>query len=184
MESTLSIEDGVKPILSFELVERLKKRLYHARKKGEIDPEWRDSSKFVDWAVRRGFKHYDWLIPNLYSVGNKLYGPETAAIVPPEVGEWLNPLKKEGFYLGVRLRRRNPSGFDVFMTSSSLCRESIVKATFYTQIEAHMKFLEFRLEIGYELAKKISNYNDRVAFLKRVERVAQALQDRKVLVDL
>jgi hypothetical protein len=71
-----------------------------------------------------------------------------------------------------------------YVTSSRIGRDEPVKAMFYTQIETHHKFLEFRLEVVGQLAAKIKDPRKHAAFLLRAEAVAEALAAGKILTEL
>ena len=166
--------------------DRLRKRYYEIKRNGGVMcPEWENISGFMAWAKKQEIGYFDYLIPNFWKIGCKLFGPDSAAFVPREVGDWLCPYPAtDKLLLGVRFKDKKASGFDRYITSSMLCREETVRAIFYTQIETHRKFLEFRLEIVDQLAEKLKDPRKRAAFLLRAERVAEALRDNIVLNEL
>lgn len=166
--------------------DRLRKRYYEIKRNGGVMcPEWENISGFMAWAKKQEIGYFDYLIPNFWKIGCKLFGPDSAAFVPREVGDWLCPYPAtDKLLLGVRFKDKKASGFDRYITSSMLCREETVRAIFYTQIETHRKFLEFRLEIVDQLATKLKDPRKRAAFLLRAERVAEALRDNRVLNEL
>ena len=165
---------------------RLRKRYYEIKRNGGVMcPEWENISGFMAWAKKQEIGYFDYLIPNFWQIGCKVFGPDSAAFVPREVGDWLCPYPAtDELLLGVRYKEKRTKGFDSFITSSMLGREETVRAVFYTQIETHRKFLEFRLEIVDVLAAKLKDPRKRAAFLLRAERVAEALRDNKVLNEL
>ena len=166
--------------------DRLRKRYYEIKRNGGVMcPEWENISGFMAWAKKQEIGYFDYLIPNFWKIGCKVFGPDSAAFVPREVGDWLCPYPAtDKLLLGVRFKDKKASGFDRYITSSMLCREETVRAIFYTQIETHRKFLEFRLEIVDQLAAKLKDPMKRAAFLLRAERVTEALRDNIVLNEL
>lgn len=166
--------------------DRLRKRYYEIKRNGGVMcPEWENISGFMAWAKKQEIGYFDYLIPNFWKIGCKVFGPDSAAFVPREVGDWLCPYPAtDKLLLGVRFKDKKASGFDRYITSSMLCREETVRAIFYTQIETHRKFLEFRLEIVDRLAAKLKDPRKRAAFLLRAERVTEALRDNIVLNEL
>lgn len=165
---------------------RLEKRYASLRGRGfQLSEGFATSELFVKWALEQPRSYYDWLIPNLYDPECSCYAPETSVFVPPDIGEWLNPYRpRPGFLLGVRNRRVNLNRPSQFITSSKLGREQTVRSTFYTQIETHHRFLEFRLEIAETLAEQLTNPEHKALFLARVERVRLALSKRTILNEL
>ena len=165
---------------------RLRRRYYEIKRNGGVMcPEWEQIGGFMTWAKTQEIGYFDYLIPNFWQIGCKVFGPDSAAFVPREVGDWLCPYPAtDELLLGVRYKEKRTKGFDSFITSSMLGREETVRAVFYTQIETHRKFLEFRLEIVDVLAAKLKDPRKRAAFLLRAERVAEALRDNKVLNEL
>ena len=166
--------------------DRLRKRYYEIKRNGGVMcPGWEQIGGFMTWAKTQEIGYFDYLIPNFWQIGCKVFGPDSAAFVPQEVGDWLCPYPAtEDLLLGVRYKEKKTSGFNRYITSSMLCREKTVRATFYTQIETHRKFLEFRLEIVDQLAAKLKDPRKRAAFLLRAERVTEALRDNIVLNEL
>lgn len=166
--------------------DRLRKRYYEIKRNGGVMcPEWENISGFMAWAKKQEIGYFDYLIPNFWKIGCKVFGPDSAAFVPREVGDWLCPYPAtDKLLLGVRFKDKKASGFDRYITSSMLCREETVRAIFYTQIETHRKFLEFRLEIVDQLAAKLKDPSKRAAFLLRAVAVADALAEGKILTEL
>ena len=165
---------------------RLRRRYYDIRSNGGVfSEEWDTIAKFVKWANEQEFRYFDFLIPNFWEIGSKVYGPATAAFVPQEVAAWLTPAPAtEELLLGVRYQYRSPRGNHRYVTSSRIGRDEPVKELFNTQLEAHHKFLEFRLEVVEHLAAKIKSSRKRAAFLLRATRIADALAEGKILTEL
>ena len=178
---------GERKLLSSSLeYNRLRRRYYDIRSNGGVfSEEWDTIAKFVKWANAEEFRYFDFLIPNFWQMGCKVYGPDSAAFVPQEVAAWLTPAPAtEELLLGVRYQYKSPRGNHRYVTSSRIGRDEPVKELFNTQIEAHHKFLEFRLEVVEHLAAKIKDPRKRAAFLLRAVAIADALAEGRILTEL
>ena len=141
----------------------------HPTYKGcSVCPEWMLFSNFKSWAESKEWQGRD-LDKDFLSEGNKVYSPETCILIPQDINKFLtirtndrgaNPLGVTHNVKGAK----KPYRAQANDYSGKRCGIG----TFYTEMEAHMAYLRFKLET---LSLHMLNYINEPLITKELTRI-------------
>lgn len=138
-----------------------------------VAPEWHYYSAFKDWMDSQPYEGDRDLDKDFLSEGNKVYSPETCILIPQDINKFLtirtndrgaNPLGVTHNSAYVRGQSRKPFRAQANDYSGKRCAVGL----FYDEMEAHMAYLKFKLEV---LELHMLNYTNEPLITKGLTRI-------------
>ncbi|UKM17126.1 putative DNA binding protein [Escherichia phage SKA64] len=143
----------------------LKNKRFEAYTMAEVCDEWKIFSNFKSWMEKQDWRD-KFLDKDILFENNLIYCPEACIFVPREINNFIVARKPQRGECLMGVRTKGPS-------FAANCRDGIKDTlvylgTFPTQIEAHMKYLEYKLQLLRDLIRTVED--DRLLLgLRRIE---------------